>query len=519
MRALLLACALAVAAARDDAATVRTLEDRLKKLDGHESQMSSAEKSKLTAMRQRLSALKRSMGDEDAPQSLERTPSRHQIEAAEEEPAHELERDAASPAALESRYRKLKAKVDSTPELKDDAEVMSTLRSVEKKLKAASGGASHASHAAKAAPASLERTASDGRTVREIIRHAEEHLGAMEASGSSAERARARAAKKQFAGLSAPLGKSSAASAVSRALERVRGAVAEMNDPSGAEIAEAPRAKYAASLERNEEEDEVPELEEEEEEEADLERGGDARVGAVVKKLEAAVNTLKAKPDALAKSPELQQLLKRTRAHVADLEANLGVDGAARPPAGADMESGMEVRCHPPTAPLPPPPPTPPAHPPRPSPLRCRRASLRSPSASTPSAQRWRRTPSSPTTRSSPPSSPRRSATSPISTASSSAARRRRRSCRRRRRSCRRSRRRRRRRRRTRCCRRRRCRRCRRAARRRSRRSRRSRRARASPTSRRWRRSEHAWEGAVGIRNGKRAGGDGRDGDPRVQTR
>ena len=190
MRALLLACALAVAAARDDAATVRTLEDRLKKLDGHESQMSSAEKSKLTAMRQRLSALKRSMGDEDAPQSLERTPSRHQIEAAEEEPAHELERDAASPAALESRYRKLKAKVDSTPELKDDAEVMSTLRSVEKKLKAASGGAS--SHAAKAAPASLERTASDGRTVREIIRHAEEHLGAMEASGSSAERARAR---------------------------------------------------------------------------------------------------------------------------------------------------------------------------------------------------------------------------------------------------------------------------------------------------------------------------------------
>ena len=138
MRALLLACALAVAAARDDAATVRTLEDRLKKLDGHESQMSSAEKSKLTAMRQRLSALKRSMGDEDAPQSLERTPSRHQIEAAEEEPAHELERDAASPAALESRYRKLKAKVDSTPELKDDAEVMSTLRSVEKKLKAAS---------------------------------------------------------------------------------------------------------------------------------------------------------------------------------------------------------------------------------------------------------------------------------------------------------------------------------------------------------------------------------------------
>ena len=134
MRALLLACALAVAAARDDAATVRTLEDRLKKLDGHESQMSSAEKSKLTAMRQRLSALKRSMGDEDAPRSLERTPSRHQIEAAEEEPAHELERDAASPAALESRYRKLKAKVDSTPELKDDAEVMSTLRSVEKKL-------------------------------------------------------------------------------------------------------------------------------------------------------------------------------------------------------------------------------------------------------------------------------------------------------------------------------------------------------------------------------------------------
>ena len=364
MRALLLACALAVAAARDDAATVRTLEDRLKKLDGHESQMSSAEKSKLTAMRQRLSALKRSMGDEDAPQSLERTPSRHQIEAAEEEPAHELERDAASPAALESRYRKLKAKVDSTPELKDDAEVMSTLRSVEKKLKAASGGASHASHAAKAAPASLERTASDGRTVREIIRHAEEHLGAMEASGSSAERARARAAKKQFADLSATLGKSSDASAVSRALERVRGAVAEMNDPSGAEIAEAPRAKYAASLEREEEEDEVPELEEEEEEEeADLERGGDARVGAVVKKLEAAVNTLKAKPDALAKSPELQQLLKRTRAHVADLEANLGVDGAARPPAGADMESGMEVRCQPPTAPLPLTP-TPRAHPP-----------------------------------------------------------------------------------------------------------------------------------------------------------
>ena len=368
MRALLLACALAVAAARDDAATVRTLEDRLKKLDGHESQMSSAEKSKLTAMRQRLSALKRSMGDEDAPQSLERTPSRHQIEATEEEPAHELERDAASPAALESRYRKLKAKVDSTPELKDDAEVMSTLRSVEKKLKAASGGASHASHAAKAAPASLERTASDGRTVREIIRHAEEHLGAMEASGSSAERARARAAKKQFADLSATLGKSSDASAVSRALERVRGAVAEMNDPSGAEIAEAPRAKYAASLEREEEEDEVPELEEEEEEEeADLERGGDARVGAVVKKLEAAVNTLKAKPDALAKSPELQQLLKRTRAHVADLEANLGVDGAARPPAGADMESGMEVRCHPPTAPLPLTP-TPRAHPPRPTP-------------------------------------------------------------------------------------------------------------------------------------------------------
>ena len=483
MRALLLACALAVAAARDDAATVRTLEDRLKKLDGHESQMSSAEKSKLTAMRQRLSALKRSMGDEDAPQSLERTPSRHQIEAAEEEPAHELERDAASPAALESRYRKLKAKVDSTPELKDDAEVMSTLRSVEKKLKAASGGASHASHAAKAAPASLERTASDGRTVREIIRHAEEHLGAMEASGSSAERARARAAKKQFADLSATLGKSSDASAVSRALERVRGAVAEMNDPSGAEIAEAPRAKYAASLERKEEE---------EEEEADLERGGDARVGAVVKKLEAAVNTLKAKPDALAKSPELQQLLKRTRAHVADLEANLGVDGAARPPAGADMESGMEVRCHPPTVPLPLTP-TPELIPP--SPLRCRRASLRSPSASTPSAQRWRRTPSSPTTRSSPPSSPRRSATSPISTASSSAARRRRRRRRR-------SRRRRRRRRRTRCCRRRRCRRCRRAARRRSRRSRRSRRARASPTSRRWRRSEQEkngdWAGGVG---------------------
>ena len=364
MRALLLACALAVAAARDDAATVRTLEDRLKKLDGHESQMSSAEKSKLTAMRQRLSALKRSMGDEDAPQSLERTPSRHQIEAAEEEPAHELERDAASPAALESRYRKLKAKVDSTPELKDDAEVMSTLRSVEKKLKAASGGASHASHAAKAAPASLERTASDGRTVREIIRHAEEHLGAMEASGSSAERARARAAKKQFADLSATLGKSSDASAVSRALERVRGAVAEMNDPSGGEIAEAPRAKYAASLERTEEEDEVPELEEEEEEEADLERGGDARVGAVVKKLEAAVNTLKAKPDALAKSPELQQLLKRTRAHVADLEANLGVDGAARAPAGADMESGMEVRRHPPIAPLPPHPDSPSSSPP-----------------------------------------------------------------------------------------------------------------------------------------------------------
>ena len=363
MRALLLACALAVAAARDDAATVRTLEDRLKKLDGHESQMSSAEKSKLTAMRQRLSALKRSMGDEDAPQSLERTPSRHQIEAAEEEPAHELERDAASPAALESRYRKLKAKVDSTPELKDDAEVMSTLRSVEKKLKAASGGASHASHAAKAAPASLERTASDGRTVREIIRHAEEHLGAMEASGSSAERARARAAKKQFADLSATLGKSSDASAVSRALERVRGAVAEMNDPSGAEIAEAPRAKYAASLERTEEEDEVPELEEEEEEEADLERGGDARVGAVVKKLEAAVNTLKAKPDALAKSPELQQLLKRTRAHVADLEANLGVDGAARPPAGADMESGMEVRRHPPPSPSPRLPSSSPPHP------------------------------------------------------------------------------------------------------------------------------------------------------------
>ena len=368
MRALLLACALAVAAARDDAATVRTLEDRLKKLDGHESQMSSAEKSKLTAMRQRLSALKRSMGDEDAPQSLERTPSRPHIEATEEEPAHELERDAASPAALESRYRKLKAKVDSTPELKDDAEVMSTLRSVEKKLKAASGGASHASHAAKAAPASLERTASDGRTVREIIRHAEEHLGAMEASGSSAERARARAAKKQFADLSATLGKSSDASAVSRALERVRGAVSEMNDPSGAEIAEAPRAKYAASLER-EEEDEVPELEEEEEEEADLERGGDARVGAVVKKLEAAVNTLKAKPDALAKSPELQQLLKRTRAHVADLEANLGVDGAARAPAGADMESGMEVRRHP----IGPPPPPPPAQPP-PPPLRCGRA-------------------------------------------------------------------------------------------------------------------------------------------------
>ena len=491
MRALLLACALAVTAARDDAATVRTLEDRLKKLDGHESQMSSAEKSKLTAMRQRLSALKRSMGDEDAPQSLERTPSRHQIEATEEEPAHELERDAASPAALESRYRKLKAKVDSTPELKDDAEVMSTLRSVEKKLKAASGGASHASHAAKAAPASLERTASDGRTVREIIRHAEEHLGAMEASGSSAERARARAAKKQFADLSATLGKSSDASAVSRALERVRGAVSEMNDPSGAEIAEAPRAKYAASLERTEEEDELPELEdEEEEEEADLERGGDARVGAVVKKLEAAVNTLKAKPDALAKSPELQQLLKRTRAHVADLEANLGVDGAARPPAGADMESGMEVRCHPPTAPLPP---TPRPELIPPSPLRCRRASLRSPSASTPSAQRWRRTPSSPTTRSSPPSSPRRSATSRISTASSSAALARRR---------RRSRRRRRRRRRTRCCRRRRSRRCRRAARRRSRRSRRSRRARASPTSRRWRRSEQEkngeWWGGVG---------------------
>ena len=375
MRALLLACALAVAAARDDAATVRTLEDRLKKLDGHESQMSSAEKSKLTAMRQRLSALKRSMGDEDAPRSLERTPSRHQIEAAEEEPAHELERDAASPAALESRYRKLKAKVDSTPELKDDAEVMSTLRSVEKKLKAASGGASHASHAAKAAPASLERTASDGRTVREIIRHAEEHLGAMEASGSSAERARARAAKKQFADLSATLGKSSDASAVSRALERVRGAVAEMNDPSGGEIAEAPRAKYAASLERTEEEDEVPELEEEEEEEADLERGGDARVGAVVKKLEAAVNTLKAKPDALAKSPELQQLLKRTRAHVADLEANLGVDGAARPPAGADMESGMEVRRHPPTAPLPLTP-TPRAHPPLTPPLQARLAPI-----------------------------------------------------------------------------------------------------------------------------------------------
>ena len=78
----------------------------------------------------------------------------------------------------------------------------------------------------------------------------------MEASGSSAERARARAAKKQFADLSATLGKSSDASAVSRALERVRGAVSEMNDPSGAEIAEAPRAKYAASLER-EEEDEV----------------------------------------------------------------------------------------------------------------------------------------------------------------------------------------------------------------------------------------------------------------------
>ena len=92
MRALLLACALAVAAARDDAATVRTLEDRLKKLDGHESQMSSAEKSKLTAMRQRLSALKRSMGDEDAPQSLERTTTHPQIEATEEEPAHELER-------------------------------------------------------------------------------------------------------------------------------------------------------------------------------------------------------------------------------------------------------------------------------------------------------------------------------------------------------------------------------------------------------------------------------------------
>ena len=244
----------------------------------------------------------------------------------------------------------------------------------------------------------------------------------MEASGSSAERARARAAKKQFADLSATLGKSSDASAVSRALERVRGAVAEMNDPSGAEIAEAPRAKYAASLERTEEEDELPE---EEEEEADLERGGDARVGAVVKKLEAAVNTLKAKPDALAKSPELQQLLKRTRAHVAALEANLGVDGAARAPAGADMESGW--RRHPPIAP--PSPRLPELIPP--SPLRCRRASLRSPSASTPSAQRWRRTPSSPTTRSSPPSSPRRSATSRISTASSSAARRRRRSRRR----------------------------------------------------------------------------------------
>ena len=337
MRALLLACAWAVAAARDDAATVRTLEDRLKKLDGHESQMSSAEKSKLTAMRQRLSALKRSMGDEDAPQSLERTSSRHQIEAAEEEPAHELERDAASPAALESRYRKLKAKVDSTPELKDDAEVMSTLRSVEKKLKAASGGASHASHAAKAAPASLERTASDGRTVREIIRHAEEHLGAMEASGSSAERARARAAKKQFADLSATLGKSSDASAVSRALERVRGAVAEMNDPSGAEIAEAPRAKYAASLER----------EEEEEEEADLERGGDARVGAVVKKLEAAVNTLKASPTPSPSRPSSaapqaharprrrprgQPRRRRRRAAAGGRRHGVG-DGGAPPPA------------------------------------------------------------------------------------------------------------------------------------------------------------------------------------------
>ena len=89
---------------------------------------------------------------------------------------------------------------------------------------------------------------------------------------------------------------------------------------------------------------------------AEAERTCDERcasMDAMVKKLEAAVNTLKAKPDALAKSPELQQLLKRTRAHVADLEANLGVDGAARPPAGADMESGMEVRRHPPTAPLP----------------------------------------------------------------------------------------------------------------------------------------------------------------------
>ena len=99
MRALLLACALAVAAARDDAATVRTLEDRLKKLDGHESQMSSLGEVEARGDAPAPPALKRSMGDEDAPQSLERTTTRHQIEAAEEEPAHELERDAASAAA------------------------------------------------------------------------------------------------------------------------------------------------------------------------------------------------------------------------------------------------------------------------------------------------------------------------------------------------------------------------------------------------------------------------------------
>ena len=62
---------------------------------------------------------------------MERSPPSEAAAAADATAEIRSKLDAASVAAPELRYRELKAKIESTPELKDDAKVMSTLRSVE----------------------------------------------------------------------------------------------------------------------------------------------------------------------------------------------------------------------------------------------------------------------------------------------------------------------------------------------------------------------------------------------------